>query len=114
MHLLLKDEDFPIETFNKLKEYGHDVLTLNDLALNNIKYSDDKVLETAKSLNRAVVTHNRRDFIKLHKYRVEPHFGIIICKRFEDDIELADAIHELIKDREIKDELLRVIRPNTP
>lgn len=114
MKLLLKDEDFPLGAFLKLKELGHDVLTLNDLELNDQKFPDAAVLDEATSLNRAVVTHNRRDFIKLHRGRTKPHSGIIVCTRFADDGDLADAVHATINNVDVFDQLIRIIRPQIP
>lgn len=112
MKLLLKDEDFPLHAFKILAELGHDILTLNDLKLNNISFPDSDVLSKAKTLERAIVTHNRRDFIKLHRDRKSPHFGIIVCTRFSNDHDLAHAIHNAINAVDISDQLVRITKTN--
>lgn len=95
MKLLLIDEDFPHQVGKILQEYGHDVISLNDLELAGIGLTDEDVLATATNLERAVLTHNRKDFLRLHKKSKE-HAGIIVCTRNPDLSRLGEKIHSSI------------------
>jgi len=50
-----------------LRALGHDVLTALAAGQANQKIPDAQVLAYATSLDRAVVTHNRRDYMRMHK-----------------------------------------------
>ncbi|MBO0937636.1 DUF5615 family PIN-like protein [Fibrella sp. HMF5335] len=67
MALLLADENLPIPTVTVLQQHGYDILTLLDLGMAGLAIPDDEILTLGTSLNRCVVTQNRKDFIKLHK-----------------------------------------------
>lgn len=61
-----------------LKRAGHDVLTPNEVGLGG--FSDDVVLDYARSQGRLVLTHNCDDFEALHE--VNPnHPGILVIYR---------------------------------
>lgn len=110
--LLLADENFDFPVVAKLKEKGYDVITLVDLNLVNLGIPDEEVLKLATQLHRAVITINRRDFIKLHRANDE-HAGIIVCTRNPNIEEFAQAVHEtLAAHSEFKGQLLRVYRPS--
>lgn len=64
MARLLADEQFPRKSVELLRSFGHDVITIQEAGKAGI--SDDMVLEFAILENRAVLTINRRDFLKLH------------------------------------------------
>jgi Domain of unknown function (DUF5615) len=69
------------------------------------------VLSFAISDNRAVVTINRHDFIRLHRADSE-HFGIIVCTNDPDRSRMAARIDAAISAQEsLKGELIRVVRP---
>lgn len=73
---LYADEDFPLGTVQELRRLGHDVLTAQDDGRANRKISDQEVLARAHELGRALLTHNRGDFRRLHLQGLE-HSGIL-------------------------------------
>jgi predicted nuclease of predicted toxin-antitoxin system len=66
MARLYADEQFPRVVSELLRTMGHDVLTVQEALKANQKIPDDEVLRFATAENRAVLTLNRRDFIRLH------------------------------------------------
>ena len=113
MHLILQDEDVPSMAVEELRRLGHDVISLNDLALNNIGLPDDEVLEVAIALGRAVVTHNKKHYIRLHRITEGRHTGLIVCSRFDDPLLLAEKIHRQIsKYDSLETMLIRINRDN--
>jgi hypothetical protein len=111
MILLFADENFPLPVVLKLRQLGHDVLTIQEAGLANQSVEDDVVLSFAHSDNRAVLTINRKHFIRLHNAEFE-HSGIIACT-FDPDFEgQADRIHrELNEYAELLGRLIRINRP---
>ncbi len=106
------DENFPLDVVAELRNLGHDCLTAFEDERANQKISDEKVLERATELNRAVLTINRIDFKRLHQ-ATENHAGIIICTFNADFIDQAQRINSACKDLpEIKGQLVRVYRPS--
>lgn len=76
---LYLDEDVDISLSIALKQKGIDVLTTQESG--HARLSDIEQLEFAVSKKRAILTHNKRDFILLHKkYLIEgkEHYGIIL------------------------------------
>ena len=71
---------------------------------------DEEVLAFAIAEKRAVLTHNRQDFIRLH--RLNPnHEGIIVCTDNPDFPALARKVHEHLRDIEsLQGLLIRVNR----
>jgi hypothetical protein len=61
------------------------VLTLSDLGLAGQSLTDSAVLKTASDDSRAVLTLNRRDFVRLHRESSD-HGGIVACT-FDLDFE---------------------------
>jgi predicted nuclease of predicted toxin-antitoxin system len=111
MARLYSDEQFPREISEILRTMGHDVLTVQEAGNDNLGIPDENVLDYAISDNRAVVTLNRQDFIRLHKSNPE-HFGIIVCTSDPDRPRLAARINEAIDLQESLDsKLIRVVRP---
>lgn len=78
MAALYADEQFPRVVVEKLRNLGHDILTVQDA--NRRGDPDEHVLAFATSKQRTVLTINRKDFIRLH-YRTPNHAGIIVCKQ---------------------------------
>lgn len=106
------DENFPLRTVVELRNLGHDVLTAFEDGKANQGIPDDEVLTRATELNRAVLTHNRIDFRRLHAQTNE-HSGIIICTENRNRTELARLINDKITEyQNIKGELIRVYRPS--
>jgi Domain of unknown function (DUF5615) len=80
--LLYADECFPRSVVVELRQLGHDVVTVHGDGRSG--GSDLEILERAHSLGRAVLTHNRRHFIRLHESGVE-HSGILTSKQDPHD-----------------------------
>ena len=68
MARLLADEDFDHRMAARLRVIGHDVLTLALLGLAGCRFPDDQVLTAATGEGRAILTHNRLHFIRLHRH----------------------------------------------
>lgn len=64
---LYANENFPVETVHLLRALGYDIKTTHESGKSNLGIPDEEVLEYAISDTRAVITINRRDFIRLHK-----------------------------------------------
>ena len=94
---LFADENFPFPTVIHLREKGYNILTLQDIRQDGIGLSDEKILQIARHHQRAILTINRKDFIRLHKDN-SSHYGIIVCKLDIDFSRLAKNIDMEIKD----------------
>ena len=73
---LYVNEQFPRIATEYLRSLGHDVLTVQEAG--NAGKSDPEVLAFAIADNRAILTQNRRDFVRLHRENSE-HPGMLIC-----------------------------------
>ena len=73
MARLYADEDFSYPTVEELRRFGHEVLTAQEAGEGGQGIADEEVLAFAVAQNRAVVTFNRRHFLRLHR-RVDSHF----------------------------------------
>jgi predicted nuclease of predicted toxin-antitoxin system len=108
---LLADENFPFPVVEALRSFGYDILTLSDLGKAGQALTDIAVLKLASDDARAVLTLNRKHFVRLHQSSPE-HSGIVVCS-FDLDfdgqakrIRAALGAHSLIAGQ-----LLRVNRP---
>lgn len=112
MAYLYADEQFPRKVSQQLRLLGHNVLTIQEAGYGNFGIPDEEVLDFAMSSDRAVLTLNRQDFIRLH--RLTPnHSGIIVCTNDLDRCRMASRIHEAIAAEEsLNGKLIRVIRPS--
>lgn len=110
MARLYADEDFPHPVVDALRSFGHDVLTALEAGQANQKVPDAQVLAHATSLDRAVLTHNRRDYIRLHRAGVQ-HAGIIVCTHDADTDALANRIDAAVtKVADLHGQLIRITR----
>lgn len=111
MAKLYGDENFPLPTVESLRHLGHDVLTASESSKSGQGIPDEAVLIFATAEERAVLTFNRKHFIRLHTLQPN-HSGIIVCT-FDPDFEaLAERIDSVIKtEAPISGKLLRVNRP---
>jgi predicted nuclease of predicted toxin-antitoxin system len=108
---LYTDENFPLPVVEFLRVFGHDVLTAMNAGNANLRIPDENVLAFAANNERAVLTRNRRDFIRLHRLQAN-HAGIIICTEDPDFEQLAIRIDQAIFGEEsLKGKLIRVNRP---
>ncbi|MEB3193211.1 MAG: DUF5615 family PIN-like protein [Snowella sp.] len=111
MGRLYADEQFPDEVVEHLRNFGHDVVTVQEAGNANLKIPDDRVLDFAGSSERVVLTLNRKDFKRLHK-SLPNHAGIIICTDDGDRMALAERIHAAILAEEILlGKLVSVVHP---
>ncbi len=112
MARLYSNENFPIPVVNVLRELGHDILTIQESGRSNEAVSDADVLLLAISEDRAVLTLNRRDFIRLHNERPE-HAGIIVCTVDPDFAAQAQRIHDgIAQTPNLHGLLIRINRPS--
>lgn len=110
MARLYADENFPLPVVEFLRASGHDVLTAREAGQANLKIPDETVLSFAKREGRAVLTRNRRHFIRLHLAQPD-HAGIVVCTEEPNFEELAARIHQVIAAEEnLSGKLIRVNR----
>ena len=110
---LYADEQFPLPVVELLRLFGYNVLTVQEAGNANQKIPDEQVLAFAVSEKRAVLTTNRRDFIRLHTLQPN-HAGIIVCKEDQDWERLATRINDAISTAEtLTGNLIRVNRPSS-
>ena len=82
------DENFDYPTVVELRALGHDVVTVQEAGKRG--GTDDQVLAYATQDGRAVLTHDRRDFERLHRHDPN-HAGIVSCT-LDDAVALAARI----------------------
>ena len=109
--LLYADENFPGPVVDVLRGLGHDVLTAQQDGRRSTP--DPDILARAHALGRAVLTHNRRHFERLHRQGT-PHSGIVSATRDDDVIALANRIHATLAGQAPGRWCLRVNRPPSP
>ena len=113
MARLYADEQFPRKVSQLLRRMGHDVLTVQEAGNANLGIPDEGGLGCAVSGNRAVMTLNRQDFIRLHKVNAV-HAGVIACTNDTDRERMAIRINEAIASSEpLPGKLIRVVRPDS-
>lgn len=111
MARLYSNENFPLGAVEVLRQLGHDVLTIQEVGQAGQALSDESVLEFARAEGRAVLTLNRKHFIRLHQ-QGKPHAGIIVCSLDKDVAALAQRVHEAIERQgSLVGQCLRVNRP---
>ena len=112
MARIYADEQYPFPVVKILRSLGHDVLTVQEAGKANQKIPDEEVLAFAISTDRAIVTLNRPDFIRLHRLSSD-HNGIIVCTNDQNWQRLALRIDEAISNLEtLRGMLIRVNRPS--
>jgi hypothetical protein len=105
------NENFPLPAVEALRQRGHDVLTIQETGLAGQAISDEAVLAFARAEQRAVLTFNRKHFIRLH-HQNSDHAGIIVCTFDPDFQALAHRIHAATVEQPAMDtQLIRVNRP---
>jgi hypothetical protein len=113
MARLYADEDFSYPIIQRLRQLGHDILTAHEAGQASQGIEDAAVLAFATAAGRAVLTFNRRHFIRLHA-KVSSHTGIIVCTRDDNVVALANRIHQQLQDTlSLANQLLRVNRPSS-
>ena len=113
MVALYVDEDFSYPVVQRLRQLGHDMLTAHEAGQAGQGIEDVTVLAFATTAGRAVLTFNRRHFIRLHT-EVSLHAGIIVCTRDDDTVALANRLHQQLQSTTIlQNRLLRINRPSS-
>ncbi len=112
MARLYTDENFPLPVVELLRAFGHDVLTAREAGNANLQIPDEDVLAFAIANERAVLTRNRRHFIRMHQFNPK-HTGIIVCTEDPDFEGVAMRINQAISAEEtLSGQLIRVVRPS--
>lgn len=99
MARLLADEDFHLQIAEALRGMGHDLLTLQEAGYGNQRMPDSAVLAYALAESRVVLTHNRRDYKRLHRSGVT-HAGIVAVPQ---DPDLSGAAQRIQAELEARD-----------
>lgn len=94
------NENFPRRAVEAVRELGHDVLTSHEAGRANKKIGDPEVLEFATQEQRILLTINRKDFFRLHRYGNLSHAGIVACTQDSNPIALAQNIHDAVRNLE--------------
>lgn len=111
MAKLYSNENFPLPVVAILRQLQHDVLTIQETEQAGQAMSDESVLTFAHAEGRALLTINRKHFIRLHR-EGKPHAGIIACTLDKDFAGLAQRIHASIEAQgELTGQLIRINRP---
>ena len=111
MSRLYTNENFPMPVVEELRRLGHDVLTIQETGKAGQSLPDEEVIVFASADNRAVLTLNRKHFIRLHN-AVPGHGGIIVCTFDPDFLGQARRIHSAIAPKiKLSGQLIRVNRP---
>jgi hypothetical protein len=110
---LYADECFPFGVVEELRRLGHDVLTVHED--NRRGTPDVGILTRAHELSRAVLTHNRRHFQRLHNQQELLHSGIVSATQDpHNEIALAVRIHAQLDGVSPGRWHIRVNRPKAP
>src|SRR5579862_8183764 len=95
MARLYANENYSLPAVVELRHLGHDVLTIQETGKGNLSVLDDEVLAFAVAEQRAVLTFNRKHFIRLHNQNAS-HHGIVICTFDPDFVGLATRVHAAV------------------
>lgn len=113
MARLYANENFPFPVVEKLRDAGHDVVTVAETGKAEQAWPDEDVLEFATQDDRALLTLNRKHFIRLHRDHSE-HAGIVVCTFDPDFSGQAQRIDMSIRSAgNLRGNLVRVNRPAT-
>ncbi len=89
------NENFPLPVVVELRRLGHDVSTVQETGKAERSWPDEEVLAFAATDRRAVLTFNRRHFVRLHADHPD-HAGIVACTVDPDAVALAERIHAAV------------------
>jgi predicted nuclease of predicted toxin-antitoxin system len=84
MARLYADEDIPRQLVERLRDLGHDIVSVVELSRQQLP--DAQVLADAVADSRVLLTHNRRDFERLHRAD-SSHLGIVSATRDDANID---------------------------
>lgn len=111
MARLYANENFPLPVVEELRRLGHDVLTIQETGQAGQALSDEKVLASACTQGRMLLTFNRKHFLRLHQQEHD-HCGIIACTVDADFVGLAHRIHQALETQgQASRPLIRINRP---
>jgi hypothetical protein len=106
------NENFPLPIVERLRQLGHDVTTVRETGKGSQQTPDEVVLQMATADRRAVLTLNRKHFVRLH-HTSRHHAGIVACTVDADFEGQAQRIHDAVAGvEELAGLLLRVNRPS--
>jgi uncharacterized protein with PIN domain len=107
---LYADEDFNNLAVKELRKMGYDIKTSQEAGTARQWLDDKSQLAYAVSQGCAILTHNHKDFYKLHKEN--EHSGIISCTHNTNYKQLAQRIDEQIRNvPHLHNQLVRVTKP---
>ena len=89
------NENFPRPVVEGLRKFGHDIITIREQGRHNESVPDPEVLAFAVSEQRAILTLNRKDFIRLHNDDAN-HEGVVVCHEDLNFPRLAQSIHDAV------------------
>ncbi len=105
------NENFPVPVVEELRRLGHDLLTTHEAGQAGRATPDLAVLDLACREKRAVLTVNRRHFVRLHQQRPD-HHGIVVCSFDPDWAAMAARVHHEVQVQStLAGRLIRVNRP---
>ena len=111
MARLYANENFPLPVVAELRRLGHDVVTMRDVGQAGQAVPDEQVLAFAAAEGRAVLTLNRKHFVRLHGERTD-HAGIVACTFDPDFTGQARRIDASIASTsDLRARLIRINRP---
>jgi hypothetical protein len=108
---LYADEDFPLPAVEELRRLGHDVMTAHEDGRAGAR--DPDLLARAHGLGRAILTHNRRHYERLHK-QGDLHSGILSASQDRDHAGLARRADAALTSLQPGRWCVRVYRPPKP
>ena len=105
------NENIALQVVTELRRLGHDVLTWLEAGKANAAVPDPEVLGFAVAEARALLSYNRRHFLKLHRHRTEDHAGIVLCTFDPDFSGQAHRIHAaVVTASDMRNQLIRGLR----
>jgi predicted nuclease of predicted toxin-antitoxin system len=109
---LYSNENFPLPVVEELRRLGHDVLTIQETGKAGQAVKDEMVLAYAVANGRALLTLNRKHFVRLHGI-MRQHDGIIVCTLDADFPGQAARIHAAVEAAgDLRGQLVRINRPS--
>jgi len=112
MARVYSNENFPLPVVQALRQFKHDVLTIQETGHAGLAMTDRALLAFARAEQRVLLTINRKHFIRLHREGI-PHAGIIVCTLDVDFAGLAERIHHALEaEKQLAGKLVRINRPN--
>jgi hypothetical protein len=112
MPRLYANENFPLPVVRALRVLGHDVITVSETGKAEQAWPDEDVLDFATQDDRALLTLNRKHFIRLHR-EIADHAGNVACTFAPDFAGQAGRIDEVVgSTSNLRGQLFRVNRPS--